>query len=506
MRRVIALSLFCLGPTLGCGGDDEATTPVCTLGDGADPDFSREIGCRDDFLALASEPLDSSIPGARSVKTVIDRVDDDALYFQNSERYAIHWEFVSEHLSGDPHPIVPMLSSFNTTEYYSPSRRFMLGAVTYYAGADRYCYEIAPYDAADEEMIAKAYSSIADHSFIGKNLYFHPTSEAVERVADDLPSSVRIMTTDELFEGVDYQALNQAESYGRIRFISEAELLTEYVSFRDIVVLDTVPNDISVTMGIITSDFQTPLAHINVLSQNRGTPNMALRDAFENEELRALDGKWVRLKVGGSDYEIEEVDRDEADLWWDEQKPAEVQVPGMNLEVTDLRDIAATIDLEAEELFDAVKTGTRAFGGKAAHFGGLAHVEDLPIPQAFAIPVYYYSQFMEQNGFDLRVAELLEDPDFQDSAEVRDAELEALRDDMKVAPVDADFEALLRAKLEEDFPGVRMRFRSSTNAEDLDGFTGAGLYTSKSGEKPGVGGRRESEVRPGVIPRPRRPR
>jgi hypothetical protein len=27
-----------------------------------------------------------------------------------------------------------------------------------------------------------------------------------------------------------------------------------------------------------------------------------------------------------------------------------------------------------------------------------------------------------------------------------------------------------------------MRFRSSTNAEDLDGFTGAGLYTSKSGD------------------------
>jgi hypothetical protein len=37
-------------------------------------------------------------------------------------------------------------------------------------------------------------------------------------------------------------------------------------------------------------------------------------------------------------------------------------------------------------------------------------------------------------------------------------------------------------KLQREYSGIRMRFRSSTNAEDLDGFTGAGLYTSKSGD------------------------
>lgn len=48
--------------------------------------------------------------------------------------------------------------------------------------------------------------------------------------------------------------------------------------------------------------------------------------------------------------------------------------------------------------------------------------------------------------------------------------------------MDPDFEQQLMSKLESDYPGIRMRFRSSTNAEDLDGFTGAGLYTSKSGQ------------------------
>jgi hypothetical protein len=60
--------------------------------------------------------------------------------------------------------------------------------------------------------------------------------------------------------------------------------------------------------------------------------------------------------------------------------------------------------------------------------------------------------------------------------------LEALRDDMKDTPLDSEFEAAVIAKLNAEYPGVRMRFRSSTNAEDLDGFTGAGLYTSKSGD------------------------
>ena len=49
--------------------------------------------------------------------------------------------------------------------------------------------------------------------------------------------------------------------------------------------------------GIITATWQTPLSHINVLSQNRGTPNMALRDAWEHEDLREHEDGWVELLV-----------------------------------------------------------------------------------------------------------------------------------------------------------------------------------------------------------------
>jgi phosphoenolpyruvate synthase/pyruvate phosphate dikinase len=236
-------------------------------------------------------------------------------------------------------------------------------------------------------------------------------------------------------------------------------------------------------MGIITAEFQTPLSHVNVLSSNRGTPNMALRGAFDAPELRALEGKWVRLEVGLFDYELVEVTQAEADTWWDEHRPTAVQVPGMDLTSTDLRDDVDLITLDATTptLKDAVKAATRAYGGKAAHFGALTMVDGVPMPKGFAIPLYYYRQFMEQNGFDARVTAMLADPGFQNDPATRDAQLAQLRADMVVAPIDAAFVTLLKTKLTAEYPGIRMRFRSSTNAEDLDGFTGAGLYTSQSG-------------------------
>ena len=452
------------------------------------PEYLPQLGCVADFEALASKAINTSTAGARSVKTVIDTEDNGRLYFQNSELYKIHHEFASDHLSvSNDLPPVQELKLFNATQYSDPHRRFILGAVTHYEGPDLWVYEIAPNDRATPEMIETAYNTIRENAFFGDELLFHATSVIVEATAASLPATIMQIGTDVLYEGIDYQPLNLAESYGRLVFLTAADLETQYVTFRDIVVLDRVPNDISVTLGIITSEFQTPLAHINVLSQNRGTPNMALRDAYDDPALRALEGKWVRLNVGSFEYTIDEVTREEADVWWAENRPSQVQVPGANLQATDLRNITEAVayseDDDGKTKLAAIKEGTRAFGGKAANFGALARIEGITVPKAFAVPIYYYFQFMEENGFDERVDVMLADPRFQEDPAIRDEQLRQLRTDMEAAPVNADFEQMLLQKIAADYPvGLRMRFRSSTNAEDLDGFTGAGLYTSKSGD------------------------
>lgn len=471
------------GAGLGCSAS-EASAWQCGVAPGTAPASVARIGCEADFLALASQPIVSSIPGARSVKTSIDRGADFALSFQDSRTYPVHWDFLSAHRSAAQGlPGVPMLRQFNASEYYLPDRRFLLGALTHYEGPDKWVYEIAPYDTADASMIAAAFERIADSTFIGSELLFHPTSLSVERSAAELPARVPSIDTDALFAGVEYQALNVAESIGRLRFLAAAELERAYVSPREIVVLDHVPNDIAVTQGIITAEFQTPLSHINVLSSNRGTPNMALRDATNHPELRSLEGEWVRLAVGATSYSVTRVEPAEAEAWWEANKPMGVQVPGVDTTATDLRDVAQIVAGDAAvPLRERIAQGTRAFGGKAANYGALSLVPGVNVPPAFAVPVYYYLEFMRDNGFMARVEALLGDPAFQSDAARRDESLRELRRGMQAAPVNPEFERLLLDRLERDYPGVRMRFRSSTNAEDLDGFTGAGLYDSQSGD------------------------
>lgn len=457
----------------------------CLIPEGSDPDFAQQLGCEADYLALSSEPADSSIPGATSVKTVIDRLDGDALYFQNSKRYCVHWDFCSTHLSGDGLPIVPDLGTFNTTEYYSPDRRFLLGAVSRYEGPGLWVYEISPYDTASADMVAAAYRRVAASAWMGEELRFHPTSEAVERMALDLPADVKLVSTDELYAGVDYQPLNLGTTTGILSFRTAEEVDGSYTPYREVVVLDAVPNDISIVAGIITAQFQTPLAHINVLSVNRGTPNMALRDAQAAAELQALEGKWVELTVGAFDWEIKEISAEEAEAWWLDHRPEPLVVQPMDLSVTDLRDNVDILDLDALPLGEAISGAIPIFGAKATNYGALEDAAALgspiPVQPGFAIPMYYYDQFMTDNGLWVHIEEMMASPEWADP-DYRTQALEDFKDELRDMPMRPEVVELIRAKAVEMFPGEDARFRSSTNSEDLGAFTGAGLYNSETGD------------------------
>jgi len=483
MRSTISIAAILLCACGGASDDDQVTEGPCRIADAA-PDSLGTIVCRADFDALASQPIDATLPGARSLKVVLDRVDGDALYFQNSVRYAIHYDFVSSHLSGDGLPVVGTLAEFNAAMYFTPDRRFLLGAVTYYEQPQRWALELSPYDTASAELIELLFETVERNAYFGPDLAFHPTSEALEAVAAELPDSVPIVTTDELYAGIDYQPLSLGTAVGRLHLTTAAALETTYVSWQDIVVLDQAPNDISVVQGIITQEFQTPLSHINVLSRNRGTPNMGLRDALANTALAALDGELVKLTVTLDDWSIETVTEAEAETWWAEHAPEPVTLPALDLGRTALLDIEDVTD-EASDgttLRDAIKAAVVAYGGKAAHYSLLYRTPEVPIRRAFAIPVFYYDQFMRENGFYDRVDALLADPTFTTDPATRDAALATLRADMQVAPLNADFLAALRPKVAEYGAGTeKLRFRSSSNSEDLDGFPCAGCYNSYSG-------------------------
>jgi hypothetical protein len=511
MRRVIPFTLLLLSVLLlGCGaeGDPPTATPdpqeldwPCEVPEGgAAPDSLLKIGCRTDYDLLASLPFDASIPGARSAKVILDLCADDLceskqLYFQNSNLYPIHHDFASEHLSDPMLPLrrVPALSEFNA-EYTKPytQRRFLLGAVSYYEAPDEWALEIAPYDTSTPAMIEELYDAVRAQTYFGPILGFHPTSEGVAEQAELLPKDVKVTTTEEIYRGIEYQPLNLGESVGPIRFIRSVNLQTEYVTSRSIVVLDAVPNDITPVAGIITEEFQTPLSHINVLMRARGRPNMGLRSGRMHEKLAGLkDGDHVRLTVGAFDFDVQPVTLEESEAWWLANKPPPVTVPAPDLTVTDLRDIETVTEHTDTAPFvelENIQTAIRAFGGKASNYSIFATDPRVPHKKAFGIPVYYYDRYMRQNGFFERVATLQNDPEFIGDDGYRDAELQALRDDMMATDIDDEFKARLKAKLDADFPNRSMRFRSSTNAEDLNGFPCAGCYDSHTGDPTEHGG------------------
>jgi pyruvate,water dikinase len=482
---VALMALVACGSSDTNNGDSGPTEWPCEIPNGSPPpDFVQKTGCTADFQAMASEPLDSSLPGARSGKVVLDLRNSDALYFQNSNKYEIHYKFALEHLNSDRS--ITTISTFNP-EYTAvlDQRRFLLGAVTYYEAPKVWALEIAPYDTSTPEMIARLFNAVKKSAFYGSALMFHPTSETIEAQAKKLGSDIPIKTTNDLFAAIDYQPLNTGEAVGTLKFINAADLANIYVNSREVVVLDEVPNDISPTAALITQQFQTPLSHINVLARNRKTPNMGLRKAVSNPILTALKGKQVRLTVNRFDWKIAEVTQAESDAWWEAHKPKPVVLPALDLDVKDLRDIATVTehtDTSPYVTLAAIQAATRAFGAKAANYSVFATDKEVPNKKGFAIPVLYYYEFMEENGFHERVRAFRADPDFVGKEEARSAKLTELRNDILKAPFNANFQALLKAKLDADFKGKSMRFRSSTNAEDLDGFPCAGCYDSHTGD------------------------
>jgi hypothetical protein len=496
LRAVVGLGAGALG-LVACGGGGGAGTPkivegTCQITDAqvdggvgtSATEFLPRIECTADFLALASAPISASLSGARSVKVILDQASGNALTFQNSVLYQIHYDFASKHLSGGTYPIVPALSQFNTTEYFSPDRRFILGAVTYYEGPKVWALELAPYDTASAEMIAKLFAKVKDSAFFGPALAFHPTSDAVTAEAKKLPASVRVVSTDDLYAQIDYQPLTLATGMGRLRFVKTAALATSILSFQDIVVLDLAPNDITVVQGLITQEFQTPLSHVNVLSANRKTPNMGLRGAMTNPTLRALEGKLIELTVGASAWNVREVTQEEAETFWASHKPKPVTLPALDLTVTGLHDIETVTPEPAAggSLREAIKKAVLAYGGKAAQYSILVRTPGVPILKAFAVPVSYYDKFMSGNGYYAQIDALLADAAFKTDATVRATKLAELRAAMLTGTVDAAFQAELQAKLAAEYPNHTIRFRTSTNSEDLDGFPCAGCYESHTGD------------------------
>jgi hypothetical protein len=279
-----------------------------------------------------------------------------------------------------------------------------------------------------------------------------------------------VIESASLFANVRYQPLELGEAFGFVRVFRKGQPL-DVSTLRpfDIVVLASLPEDLPVVSGVISDEIQAPLGHINVLCHNRATPNMMVRGASVEPAIVALEGKLARLTVDGQRYRLEPASQQDAEASWDKKRPKTWTTPAR-----DDKDIGLPL-LAGLSLIDIPRVGA-----KTAQLGLVTQLAQgkFRVPKGFALPMSAYARFLRENGFDKRITTMLAEPAFQASADERKRVLEALRQDMMAAKVpDAIVDGLI-ARAKSVLPKGKVRLRSSTNAEDLRGFNGAGLYRS----------------------------
>ncbi len=213
-----------------------------------------------------------------------------------------------------------------------------------------------------------------------------------------------------------FAPLNQAVGFGRLRVMGGQER----PAGRDVVIYRSLPNEVPRVAGIITTVSQTPLSHVNLRAVQDKVPNAFIGDAMESESVKALVDKLVRYEVTSAGYTIEPATQREVEDHFAKLRPDAPLVPARDLSV---RTISALRDISFEQ--------SKSYGVKAANVAVLGRFENLnaDVPDGFAIPFYFYDQFMTSTGLTDRAKRLLAEPKFQSDLDRQEADLSQLRDD-----------------------------------------------------------------------------
>jgi hypothetical protein len=278
---------------------------------------------------------------------------------------------------------------------------------------------------------------------------------------------------EELAAGAGHLAHSPGEGYGFLRVVPPGQRLETYGP-RDVVIVESAPNDISVVAGLISRNPQNELGHVNLRLREKGIPNVTVPRIYDAAWARALEGTLVHLVVTKEQFSLEPATLLAAEGFWEAHRP-HVRAP------------TADLTVQALATFRTLRaTDAAAYGPKAANLGELTRVLDPPSRnEGFGIPFARYQQFATSIGIDVEVEAMRKEALLRTDATYKRARLAGLQKRVRAGAFPEPLFAALQAAIAEAFGAAgatqRLRFRSSTNVEDLDTFTGAGLYESKTG-------------------------
>jgi hypothetical protein len=438
------------------------------------PVWIPKLENEEDFLHYSKQ-----VGNERFTKFVVD-LKSKSIYYVDADLYPMHKDFIFAELLKVPR--TKEAEHLFDRNYGKDKPDFLMCYLVHHLGPDVWSLAFWDGDKATAAHVRLAFARMKDTFYLGSKVKFRPNSNDQEAVAAEV-SEIPVVTNDSLYKAVGYQPFHKGAAVGKLHIVRDAA--SADFAPDEIVILPEPLTDITPVAGIISQSFSTPLSHVNIRAAAWDIPNVGLRDAAKT--YAALDGKIVRFEAEATSATVRlATPKEIADAQKEKHAKSAVQVPKANLTATTL----ATLDtLHASD--------ASAYGSKTSNLGEIvsAKLAGVQVPPGFGIPISYYAAHLKGAGIDAHVDAMLADPKFKASIAERKVALEKLRQEIQDAPLAPAFVTSLTSSLRtltapEDAgaPGappssagsrpaeVGVFVRSSTNAEDLPGFSGAGLY------------------------------
>jgi hypothetical protein len=314
------------------------------------------------------------------------------------------------------------------------------------------------------------YELVAKAAFFKNDLRFLLNSARLQHDRDPLKKRIPLIDPSDIYLNLTYQAISKYSNNGVLKFIKDIESEKDHLDPNDIIVIDKTPSFLPTVAGIIVTEFQTPLSHLTILGLNRKIPICAYKSAFDNVAVKKFDRQKIFFTVKSDSFFIE---------------PAN--------DINNNHGIRKAINLQADLSVDTLtevkymdKKAYRYVGNKASNFGilyKLSKKAKFKVPEAaFAIPFYFYKQHIEKSAAKAFINKVLYDTAIRSRMDSLKIYLASIRNEIINTPIDSGLLMAVNAKIKTLGDYAALRFRSSTNAEDAKGFSGAGLYASETGK------------------------
>ena len=420
--------------------------------------FLSRIASQKDFDKMARTYHPNTPYALPHAMFIIDRRFKNKIYYVNSQKYRFHKDFLLANY------LVARGEDVFTPVYINQDRRFIVGTVAFQKPIEKFTFELWEGDLASPELIKLAYDTI-------NNSFFEPVAYKPNSIKQDEASAklgISRISADEIQKNQEYLALNTGKAVGRVHIIEKLDDTVE-IGDNEILILKELPINLPQVRGIIIAKPSTPLSHINILARGWGIPNVYIKDA--DKLFKELDTYVIEFDANLTDYKYKRADLETVKKEFVD--PEEAVAPS-DLKVTKLASIR-----------EMRKQDSIAYGGKSANLGEMINAKNpnITVPDGFTVPFYWYDKFMRENGFDDKIGDLMNDIDFVHNPRIRRQKLEEFRQAIINAKFDESLKTEIINKWKTELGSQGVFVRSSSNAEDLPNFSGAGLYSSVANVK-----------------------